>query len=153
MLLCTDVDCIRNGDLMAVCDAVCSVECKGSYGTAFFDHLAADGAGFTAGQVTVVTVGQVDAHFGSSLHLEAVHSLAGLGNIDLVVVLHSDSLLFIAPFHQGACFLGKSNTFRRKHFSFRKHSFALRSGNITVSFRKFKHFLEKILPGKNTAPT
>ena len=39
-LLCTDVDCIRNGDLMAVCDAVCSMECKGSYGTAFFDHLA-----------------------------------------------------------------------------------------------------------------
>ena len=59
-LLCTDVDCIRNGDLMAVCDAVCSVECKGSYGTAFFDHLAADGAGFAGGQVTVVAVGQVD---------------------------------------------------------------------------------------------
>ena len=59
-LLCTDVDCIRNGDLMAVCDAVCSVECKGSYGTAFFDHLAAHGAGLTGGQVTVVAVGQVD---------------------------------------------------------------------------------------------
>ena len=27
------------------------------------DHLAADGAGFTGGQVTVVTVGQVDANF------------------------------------------------------------------------------------------
>ena len=27
------------------------------------DHLAADGAGLTGGQVTVVTVGQVDAHF------------------------------------------------------------------------------------------
>ena len=38
-LLCTDVDCIRNGDLMAVCDAVCSLECKGSYGTAFFDGM------------------------------------------------------------------------------------------------------------------
>ena len=48
-LLCTDVDCIRNGDLMAVCDAVCSVECKGSYGTAFFDHLAAHGASHTGG--------------------------------------------------------------------------------------------------------
>ena len=27
------------------------------------DHLAADGAGFAGGQVTVVAVGQVDAHF------------------------------------------------------------------------------------------
>ena len=26
------------------------------------DHLAADGAGLTGGQVTVVTVGQIDAH-------------------------------------------------------------------------------------------
>jgi len=28
-----------------------------------FDHLAADGAGFTGSQVAVVAVGQVDAHF------------------------------------------------------------------------------------------
>ncbi len=30
-----------------------------------FDHLAADGAGFTGGQVTVVAVGQIDANFPS----------------------------------------------------------------------------------------
>ena len=54
---------------MAVCDAVCSMECKGSYGAILFDHLAADGAGLTAGQVTVVTIGQVDANFLSCLHL------------------------------------------------------------------------------------
>ena len=60
----------------------------------FLDHLAADGAGLTGGQVTVVAVLQVDAHFGSSLHLELVHSLTGLGNIDLIIALHSDSLLF-----------------------------------------------------------
>ena len=29
----------------------------------FLDHLAADGAGLTGGQVTVVTVGQVNANF------------------------------------------------------------------------------------------
>ena len=52
-LLCTDVDCILGGNLMAVCDTVCSVECKGSYGPILFDHLAADGAGFTGGQVAV----------------------------------------------------------------------------------------------------
>jgi hypothetical protein len=44
--------------------------------------------------VTVVTVGQVDANFLSSLHLELVHCLPGLGNIDLIVVLHN----FFSPF-------------------------------------------------------
>ena len=57
------------------------------------DHLAADGAGFTGGQVTVVTVGQVDADLGSGLHLELVHCLTGLGDVDLVVALHIHSLL------------------------------------------------------------
>ena len=41
---------------MAVCDAVCSVECKGLYGT---DYLATDGAGLTGGQVAVVAVSQL----------------------------------------------------------------------------------------------
>ena len=94
-LLCTDVDCIRNGDLMAVCDAVCSVECKGSYGALVFDHLAADGAGLTRGQVTVVAVGQVNTDLGCSLHLELLHSLLCAGNIDTVVALHNQSLLFL----------------------------------------------------------
>ena len=104
-LLCTDVDCVRNGDLMAVCDAVCSMECKGSYGTAFFDHLAADGAGLTGGQVTVVTVGQIYANFLSSLHLELLHGLLCLGNIDLIV-LHIFSLLHLAPVTDRGFFLG-----------------------------------------------
>ena len=51
------------------------------------DHLAADGAGFTAGQVAVVAVGQVDANFLGSLHLETVHCLACLRNIDLIVIV------------------------------------------------------------------
>ena len=64
-----------------------------SLGCPVLDHLAADGAGFTGGQVTVVTVGQVDADLGSGLHLELVHSLPCLGDIDLVVALHIHSLL------------------------------------------------------------
>ena len=37
---------------------------KFSYlGFLILDHLAADGAGFAGGQVTVVTIGQVHAHF------------------------------------------------------------------------------------------
>ena len=66
--LCTNVDCVRNGDLMVLCDAVCSMECKGSYGTAFFDHLAADGASLTGGQVTVVAALQIHADFLGCLH-------------------------------------------------------------------------------------
>ena len=71
-----------------------------SSGTYVLDHLAADGAGLTGGQVAVVTIGQVDTDLGSCLHLELVHGLAGLGNVDLIVVLvaHLDSLL---------CFLRK----------------------------------------------
>ena len=64
------------------------------------DHLAADGAGFPGGQVTVVAVGQVNANFLGSLHLELVHSLPSLGNVQLIVVrvAHIRSLL---------CFLRK----------------------------------------------
>ena len=36
-----------------------AVSRKCSCGTVAFDHLAADGAGFAGGQVTVVTIGQV----------------------------------------------------------------------------------------------
>ena len=36
---------------------------KVSFGRQVLDHLAADGAGLTGGQVAVVAVGQVDTHF------------------------------------------------------------------------------------------
>ena len=79
---------------------------KFSYlGFLILDHLAADGAGFPAGQVTVVAVGQVDTHFLSSLHLELIHSLLSLGNVDLIV-LHSLSLSFSAPSHSRGKNLG-----------------------------------------------
>ena len=63
VLLYTDACSILDGNLVALCDAVSSMESKESYGTILFDHLAADGAGLAGGQVTVVAVLQVDANF------------------------------------------------------------------------------------------
>ena len=62
------------------------------------DHLAADGTGFTGGQVTIVTLLQIHADFLGSLHFETVHCLTGLGDVDLVVVLgtHIHSLLLVS---------------------------------------------------------
>ncbi len=56
---CSILDC----DLVAWCYAVCSMECKGSYGTTVLNHLAADGACFAGSQVTVVTISQVYTDF------------------------------------------------------------------------------------------
>ena len=60
---------------------------------------------------------QVDAHLLGGLHLELVHGLPGLGDIDLVVigVAHKCSLLLLSS---------EENTLRRKHFLFRSHSLA-----------------------------
>ena len=74
-----------------------------SYGTHLLDHLAADGAGFAGGQVAVVAVLEVDADLIGGLHLELVHGLLGLGDIDAVagriVAAHNRSLLFCS----GSC--------------------------------------------------
>ena len=48
---------------MAVHSAIVTTEFHSSYGTILFDHLAAHGACLTGGQVAVVAVLQVDAHF------------------------------------------------------------------------------------------
>ena len=97
------------------------------------DHLAADGACLAGGQVTVVTVGQVDADLGCSLHLELVHSLTSLGDIDLVVALHNAYLLLLSS---------EENTFRRKHFLFRGHSFTKDEKAMNVNWRKeWKRFV------------
>ena len=53
------------------------------------DHLAADGTGLLAGQIAVVAVLQVNADLGGGLHLETVHSLAGVGVDELVAVVGS----------------------------------------------------------------
>jgi len=105
------------------------------------DHLAADGTGLTGGQVTVVTVSQVHANFLSSLHLELLHSLLSLGNVDLIVS-HIFSLLLLAYIFVRLAFLERC-TFLRKHFSFRKHSFAEKKRNMIAFFRKISQLLEK----------
>ena len=108
-LLCADVCCVLDSDLVALGYAVCTLECKGAYGPVIFDHLAADGAGFPGSQVTVVTIGQVNTDFLSSLHLELVHSFLSLGNIDPVVIgiAHLDSLLFVDSGKQDAFRIGE----------------------------------------------
>ena len=112
---------------MTHCNPILSDIIYGSCGTYVLDHLAADGAGFAGGQVTVVAVGQVNAHFLCSLHLEAVHCLTSLGNIDLVVIgiAHLSSLLF--------CFLRKGTLSEESVFCFRRPIFTSRS-NITPVF-------------------
>ena len=49
-------------DRVPHCGSIFPDESRGSYGAHVLDHLAADGAGFAGGQVTVVTVGQVHAN-------------------------------------------------------------------------------------------
>ena len=85
---------------------------QSSYGIHLLDHLAADGAGLAGGQVTVVTVLQVDTDLLGSLHLELLHSSLGLGNIDPVVIgiAHLDSLLFVDS--------GKQDAFRMESIIF-----------------------------------
>ena len=66
-----------------------------------------------------------------SLHLETVHSLAGLGNVQLVVVrvAHFSSLLLIDS--------GKSGTFRMESvFSFRGHSLTKVEKDMSGEWRK-----------------
>lgn len=56
-----------------------------------------------------------DIFLGSGLHLELVHGLTGLGDIDLVVALHFDSLLCHFSRKVKGAFSGKTT------FSFRDH--------------------------------
>ena len=84
---------------------------RSSHGTHLLDHLAADGAGFPGGQVTIVTVGQVDAYLGSCLHLELVHGLTGLRNVDLIVILATHNLISHLIVFRKACRFPLENDF------------------------------------------
>ena len=86
---------VLHGLGMTLGNATVSIETRASYGAHLLDHLAADGAGFPGSQVTIVAVGQVDTHFGSGLHLELVHCLTSLGNVDLIVALHTKCSPFV----------------------------------------------------------
>ena len=83
------------------------------FGRPVLDHLAADGASLTGGQVAV---GQVDTDLLGSLHLELVHCLTSLGNIDLVAVLHNDTPLSVLT-ESSAATIALPKT-RRKHIDF-----------------------------------
>ena len=101
------------------------------YGPNLLDHLAADGAGLSGGEVAIIAVGQVDADFGSGLHLELVHSLTGLGDVELVVVIvaHNDSLLL-------KLFSGNSDAFRRNRRAFRNPILSKGEAHITGECRE-----------------
>ena len=85
---------------------------RSSSGTHLLDHLAADGAGLARGQVAVVAVSQVNTDFLGGLHLETIHSLPGLGDIQLIVVIvaHID----FSPSNQS----GKQDAFRMESVFF-----------------------------------
>ena len=80
---------------MSLCASVISFKSHTLYGAYVLDHLAADGAGFAAGQVAVVALLQVNTDFGCGCHFELVHGLPGFGNVQLVVVIltHFSALL------------------------------------------------------------
>ncbi len=96
-----------------------------SYGPNVLDYLAADGAGLTVGQATVVAVGQVNAHFGSGLHFEVVHCLTSLRNIDLVVALSNDLSAF--------AFFGRKH-FLKNAFPVPWYYFAPKTNDYTCLF-------------------
>ena len=65
------------------------------------------------------SIGNRNINVAGSLHLELVHRVPSLGNVDLVVALHT----VFSPF----CFLA---------VLFRNHSFARNVWSISVNFRK-----------------
>ena len=65
------------------------------------DHLAADGAGFAGGQVTVIARGQINTDFMGCLHFETVHSLTGLGMLSWLLELLIFSFYL---FRKAGCF-------------------------------------------------
>ena len=84
---------------MTGCNTVMPIKSRTTYGPNLLDHLAADGAGLAGGQVAVVAVLQVDADLVGGLHLELLHALLGLGDVDAIagriVAAHSQTLLFL----------------------------------------------------------
>ena len=124
-------------------NAVMAGKLKSSCGTHIFNHLAADGASLTGSQVAVVTVGQVNANFLCSLHLETVHSFTCLGNIDLIIVLHNNLSPFLRLAFASLVFPESQVAFPRENIlSFRNSIFAECGRCMSVSFRKTKQKME-----------
>ena len=114
---------VSHGDFMSIHNPICPLKThkfRSSCGSNVLDHLAAHGTGFAGSQVAVVALLQIDAHFLGSLHLELVHGLPRLGNIQLVAVLHNVFSSF--PF--------------LSRFFLRSHSITAKSGEMSVILRK-----------------
>ena len=92
--------------------------------------LIFDGFWVPAAQQCGGSICSCDTMVGSCLHLELLHGLLGLGNVDpIVVAAHLDSLLTF--------FFGKDTGFHGKSaFSFRNHSFSRIPNQIQVKVRK-----------------
>ena len=95
--LSMNTDHVPNCGFMSYRGTAFSVEAQSPYGFDTIDHLATDGTGLAGGQVTVVTILQVDANFLCSLHLELLHSSLSLRDIDLIIALHNHILLLLCP--------------------------------------------------------
>ena len=105
-----------------------SLKLFGSYGTHLLDHLAADGACLTGGQVTVVTVGQIDADFACLISiLNLSIASRAWGTLIWLLFFIPKSLLLHSS---------EENTRRRKYFLFR--TLILTSGKkaMNVNWRK-----------------
>ena len=79
---------VVNGGFMTVYDAVCSLEkdlFHGSYGRHDIDHLTADRACLTGGEIAVVALIKSYAYFARGFHLELLKSSLCFGNHNLIV--------------------------------------------------------------------
>ena len=105
-----------------------SLKLFGSFGTHLLDHLTADGACLTGGQVTVVTVGQIDADFACLISiLNLSIASRAWGTLIWLLFFIPKSLLLHSS---------EENTLRRKYFLFR--TLILTSGKkaMNVNWRK-----------------
>ena len=138
ILLGSDIDNVFHISHMSYFIPVLPLKFHSSHGTVVLDHLATDGASLAGGQVTVVAVGQVNADFLGSLHLETVHSLTSLRDIQLVVirVAHCNSLLFRFP-------ESKPLSGWRVTFSFRTPSLPSVEKCMNVNWRKEWYNLQR----------
>ena len=127
---------VLHGLHMTRCNTVMPIIFRSSYGTHLLDHLAAHGAGFAGSQVAVVAIGQIYADLLGCLHLETVHGLTSLGDIQLIVIVaHCNSLL---------CFLRKEYALRRKHSLFRNNSLTRVVFCMNGEWRKRWGILERL---------
>ena len=116
--LSMNTDHVPNCGFMSNSGTAFSVKTQSSYGSDAIDHLTADGAGFAGGQVAIVALLEVDADLIGGLHLELLHTLLGLGDIDPVagriVAAHNRSLLL--SFQEAARFLKETNRFLWEYY-------------------------------------